>query len=171
MIDIALVSGSPAGMGWKAVDARESLWTRLSIGKASSERSTNIAKAMADVQALIHGQRPPNSSDELAALAAAHARAVATASTAKPSHWRLLLCGDGHWVGAGGSVYKANLAKTGIASILDALREEDLLPDWNGARFSMSVDTMDHINLDASREALIHRFWQAWAAALHAQFI
>lgn len=170
-IDIALVSGSPAAMQWTTVDAQESFWTRFSIGKVNRERQANTAKAMADVQTLIHSKRPPNSSDELASLAAAHVRAVAMAPDIKPSRRITVMCGDGHFVGAGGSAYKANLSETGIAKILDVLRKEDLLPDWDGAGFYMGINVVDHIDMGASREALIHRFWEAWAAASHAKFV
>ena len=169
-IDIALVSGSPAAMSWKTVDGRESLWTRLSIGKASSERKTNSAEAVADVEALTSSKLPPNSSDELAALAAAQARANAVASNVGPSRRRTVLCGDGHWAGAGGSAYTGKLDNAGIKKIINDLRNEDLLPDWNGASFAMSFNTVDRADLTASREALIHRLWRAWAAASHTKF-
>jgi hypothetical protein len=168
LIDIALVSGSPDAMNWKTIDARESIWTRLTIGKAARERQATGARAFADIAALTESKQPPGASNELAALATGQARANAIASGIRPSRRTIVLCGDGHFVGAGGSSYTANLGHAGIGAILDGLRQEGLLPNWHGAKFVMSFNAVDRVDLSATRESAILRFWRAWATASNA---
>lgn len=165
-IDIGLVSSAPAEMRWTEIEGRQSLWTRISLGKSEKERESDAAQAVDAVRALLDGRRPKGSSDQLAALASSVLRAESVAADVPPARRSTVLCGDGHWVGAGRSSYKSKLDRAGTVMILDDLRGQGLLPNWRGASFTIGQDVVDRsTKLPASREAAIRRFWNAWAAA------
>lgn len=172
VVDIGQVSSAPAAMHWTTITDRATILTRLTITERHQNHDRALRQARATIQALLNERDlPPGSSDELASLAAAHTRAIEIAPSIAPNHDTTLLCGDGDFAGTTGSVYRSRLTSTDDARILHRLRDEGLLPDWDGARLEMDPRTVDRWNLAATKDQRIRAFWARWADNSDATYI
>ena len=161
-IDIAAVSGVPAAMGWRTIDARQSLWTRLTFSKAREERKLAKSEAMAAVRELMKAEQPPRSSDHFGALAESRARADGAARDAAAADRSTVVCSDGHWASDCGSAYK----EFENEAVLRCLRKSGLVSDWDGAAIYFDASTVDEVaDLPAPKEAAIRSFWGEWSRA------
>jgi hypothetical protein len=166
VIEVAVVSGVPSEMHWRRIDAHPSLLTRMTPKASERMRETARQDGLDAAADILAGPAPPGSSDHLAALATAAGRARDAADSVSPSGRVTVLCADAHFTGTGGDSYDDPLDDAGVASILDSLRADGLLPDWEQATLVFGAETTDRVvQVDAPREAAIRRFWSAWADA------
>lgn len=167
VIDIALVSRAPAAMAWRTIDARQTLATRLTLGKSRDERQLDRQAALDAVDELMAMESPPGSSQHLSALSESVSRAHASARGATPAARATVLCSDGHWSSECGSAYDKAID---APAVLRCLREAGLMSNWERAALYFDASTVDRVaDVPAAKEAAIRRFWLEWARASNAK--